>query len=40
MACLQRLDIKQPPGSMVTTEEKALEHVELADLKKHALDLC
>ena len=24
MACLQRLDIKQPPGGMVTTEEGAL----------------
>lgn len=24
MACLQRLDIKQPPGGMVTTEDGAL----------------
>lgn len=25
MACLQRLDIKQPPGGMVTTEEGAIQ---------------
>ena len=25
MACLQRLDIKQPPGGMVTTEEGAID---------------
>lgn len=29
-----------PPVVLQATEEKALEHVELADLKKHALDLC
>jgi uncharacterized protein (DUF2237 family) len=29
-----------PPVVLQATEEKALEHAELADLKRHALDLC
>ena len=29
-----------PPVVLQATEEKALEHVELEDLKRHALDLC
>ena len=29
-----------PPVVIMATEEKALEHVDLEDLKSHALDLC